>query len=181
MHKALRITLLALLGLLTLAGYGIGVTELSRTLVPPLPVVGGALGAGLLAGLLTSRMWGPLLGVSNRIASTAIGLVLFTGVLGGGFLTLNHAAGNGNDIRVDAVVEQRYTKTRHHTKRVGRRYTRQGEPYKVYYVRFRMPDGQTADISTSIHYYSRVHSGDTIRLTLRTGLFGLPVITDTLR
>lgn len=75
-----------------------------------------------------------------------------------------------------AVVERRYTKTRHRTKRVGRRVTAQGEPYKVYYIVLQFNDGKTKDMEVAYSIYRRYTKGDSVPLTLDRGILNIPVI-----
>jgi len=77
-----------------------------------------------------------------------------------------------------AIVKRKYTKTRHHQKRVSRRVYRQGSPYKVYYMELHFENGREKTIQVSSKRFYSIRSGSTIPLTVESGLFGIPVIKD---
>lgn len=89
-----------------------------------------------------------------------------------------------DSVTVRAEVVRVYSETRHRTKRVARnRYTR-GEPYKVYYMDVRLPDGQERKRSISLERYNRFARSnhrrrqrpDSVDLHLTKGALGLTVI-----
>ncbi len=79
-----------------------------------------------------------------------------------------------------ASVDQRFTKTRHRTKRVGRRVVAQGEPYKVYYVKLRFADGTTKDFEVPLSTYRRYSRLDTLTVILDRGILNIPVLRTSL-
>lgn len=92
------------------------------------------------------------------------------------FLGGNYTFGSDDTHREEAVVERLYTKTEHTTKRVGRRYVRTGEPYKVYYIELSFRNGRKKDIRLGRKGFGGHRKGDTLELELAEGIFGIPVI-----
>lgn len=74
------------------------------------------------------------------------------------------------------VVENKYYKVRHKTRRVSRgRYTR-GEAYSVYYLKVRFSEGSFTDLQVKYEKYARLYKGDTVELFISEGFFGYPVV-----
>jgi hypothetical protein len=85
---------------------------------------------------------------------------------------------------VHAEIIKIYSETRHRTKRVARnRYTR-GEPYKVYFMDVRLPDGQKHKRSISLKSYNQYaysshrhrERPDSVNLLLTKGALGMTII-----
>jgi len=104
-------------------------------------------------------------------------VVFFTVFLSGLLIGLNFMLTDFSSLpEVKAEVVDKYSETHYRSRRVGRnRYTR-GEPYKVYYLDLRLPDGRLKEMSATLGQYNRRHKGDTVALPVERGLFGVPVI-----
>ncbi|MEZ3597585.1 MAG: hypothetical protein K1V81_00670 [Paramuribaculum sp.] len=92
------------------------------------------------------------------------------------FLGGNYTFGSYNTHKEEAVVERLYTKTEHRTKRVGRRYVRTGEPYKVYYIELSFGNGKKKSIRLGQKGFCGHKKGEKLDLELAEGIFGIPVI-----
>lgn len=79
--------------------------------------------------------------------------------------------------RQPAVVERVYSKTRHRTKRVGRRTITTGQTYKVWYADLKVSPICTKQLSLTHSQSQKMHAGDTIGIEVCCGALGLPVIT----
>ena len=103
--------------------------------------------------------------------------IFFCGIFLAAIYGINRAFPRQSTIwETEAVVEHKYTKTRHHRQRVSRRVYKQGAPYKVYYIGLELPDGRRKDMQVTASRYNRIRSGSTIPLTLQKGFFGMTII-----
>ena len=105
--------------------------------------------------------------------TVALTLILFFAVL-----LINRLAvrDDGSGWR-NALVEKVYRKKQHQTKRVSRKvYINTGHVYYTYGAKVRTEDDLTPDIRLTYRQYQRVNKGDTVRLYLRQGFFGMPIL-----
>ncbi|NBH87916.1 MULTISPECIES: hypothetical protein [Bacteroidales] len=163
-----------------LIGLAVGVYSLSRyTLVRfSVPLICFAT-VSLLSGVLLckARIWGWITGsarfLPNFLCCSVCTCVFCLSV----FYICNYAFANDKEGGMrDAVVEEKYQKVRHKSRRVGRnRYTR-GEAYNVYYMKVRFVDGPVNELQIEQKRYARIHKGDTIQLFVSEGFFSVPVI-----
>lgn len=94
-------------------------------------------------------------------------------------LALNYYPASDSSLRTEsAVVERKFTRERHRSRRVGRRYTYSGEKYNVYYLELRMPDGRLKEKQLTPKEYARVRTGSIMPVEVKSGLLGFDVITD---
>lgn len=157
---------------LTVIFAGIGFAYLGKSLIEPWKVIVPCVVLRFMCAALLMR---------EKIAGNVLRLVLL-GVFASSAwfllsLALNYHIPRKGELHDEiATVEQRYTKTRHRTKRVGRRVTAQGEPYKVYYIVLRLSDGKTKDMEVTHSTYRHFSKGDTLTVTLDRGILNIPVI-----
>ncbi len=159
---------------------GAGICSLSRlTLVSfSTTAVCFAVGALVSGGLLWKcRLWTWLTGSSaflpNYLCHSVCTGIFVTAL----FYVCNYCFSDDEAGHIEkTVVENKYYKVRHRTRRVSRgRYT-QGEAYNVYYLKVRFGDGSFRDFETEHAKYARLHKGDTMELFISGGLFGYPVV-----
>lgn len=168
--------LIVMLVLVTIVAYGIFVTLADLTMVSLAHVLTCAVIASGIIAVAWRRGFGTLLGIRNEIVSRLIVLVVFTGIITAGFYSINFwMADDSSSHKEKAVVERKYTETRHKSRRVGRRYV-QGEEYKVYYLDLKYPGGQVKPRQVKLEKYNRTKTGDTISMGIQMGAFGFPVI-----
>ncbi len=138
--------------------------------------------SAIIALTLSTILWkfrNPLISTTKFILKYLTYSVCITGVIAGLIFSLNYLCSDtSSQTTVSAKVIEKYTKTRYHTKRVGRRYTGQGKPYKVYYIVAELPDGRTKEFGLTLSQYNRTRRNSEIQLTLETGLLSIPVIKD---
>ncbi len=152
----------------------------SNTLISAWIPFAGSGAAALLSGTALWRAWRRLTN-SEKILSNYLCHTICTGiVLAAAFYICNYAFANKTKTHnTQVVVEKKYHKVRHHTRRIGRRHYTQGRPYKVYYMTVRFNNGSTKDLSIPLKRYCRIRQGGTISLPVARGLFGVPVIINT--
>ena len=120
------------------------------------------------------RMWKWLTRSENFLPNFICHLIVFSSAFSFSIYALNFAfPQEGTRYQIKATVEKKISKTRHHSKRVGRRYTTQGEPYKVYEIEVRLPDSVKKDFSVNVERYIYSHKGDTVILNAEKGMFGI--------
>ena len=114
----------------------------------------------------------------NRILKICFVSVAFFSFFICAFYTLNYYFADSTSIHiVQGIVENKYYEIHHQSKRIGRRSYGQGAPYKVYLMDLTIPElNRTKSIRISYSRYRHLHKGDTLRLDVAKGLFGVPVI-----
>lgn len=165
------------MAIVTLLCYGIVMTLQADTLISPwIPLIFAA-AVGAVSTDLTWRWWSRISGIANRWICSGCHLIVTTGILAAAFYSANYfLAEDDCSRRVPAVVENRYTETHHHTRRIGRNRYVQGSPYKVHYVRVRFDNGHNKAMLLPLKEFKATHIGDTISFQLSRGLFGIPVL-----
>lgn len=135
------------------------------------------------------RFWGWLTGTPASWVNIPLHVVAATLLLAGGLFAVNYLTADfDNPIPVEGEIVRRYTKTRHKSHRVGRRYSSTGAPYKVYYVEIHLQEfpaddspgntpfaGKTIEENIPVGLYTRLRTGDTVTIPTSRGLLGLPV------
>lgn len=163
--------------LLTMIFYGIEMAMADNALVAtwiPWTICGSM---ALISGLTLWRIWAKLTGSEKFWLNYACHVVFSCGLLLCAFYGLNKSFADKETLHCEkVVVERKYYKVRHKTRRVGRRTYANGEPYKVYFLEIRFPDGRTKEMPATTDYYRKIHKGDTISLEMEMGLFRIPVI-----
>lgn len=136
-----------------------------------------ALILALASGATMWRIWTRLTDSSGFIINYICHTVFFCGLFLAAIYGINRAFPRQSTIwETEAVVERKYTKTRHHRQRVSRRVYKQGAPYKVYYIELDFSDGRRKEMQVTVSRYNRIRSGSTMPLTLQKGFFGMTII-----
>ncbi len=171
-----RFLLIGVIIVATLAVYGLVINLAGRTLCPwwPVALVSAVVGAALSRVMSGFWMW--LTDTSSRWFGVVCGMVAMTGVAMLSFYGTNAWAAD-ETVTVQASVERRYTQTRYHSRRVGRRTYARGAPYKVYKVEVRLPDGQLTTFDVGFERYNRARKGKQIPVELTHGLWGADVVS----
>lgn len=182
---SLRIILIITVSMAVIIFYGATLALFGMTLVRPVWVVAGAAVFAAASCLAFGRKWAALTGTRNFVINVICNLVAVTGLAMALFLGVNYFGRNKTEtVSVRAEVLRVYPETHYRTKRLARnRYTR-GEPYKVYYMDVRLPDGRERKREIPLKRYNRyVRSShirhtrpDSVDLRLTPGALGLTVI-----
>lgn len=163
--------------LLAIAGYGAAVGIYSLTVISPLVPVMVGLAGGAFTGTLFWKYWIPITSSSRFYINFIVNIFVSAGILSALFLGINMWGANRNDLREEkVVVERRFSETHHRSKRVGRRYVTQGEPYKMYYIEIGMPEGKKKKLAVGYSDFRRIRTGDSIMISVNKGLLGFPVV-----
>lgn len=165
--------------------YGIALALFGMTLVNPWLIMALSLA---LAGISVfffknKRNWSVLTGTASVPVNVICHLVAATGLFMALILGVNYfCRDTSHTVTVRAEIVRIYSETRYRSKRVARnRYTR-GEPYKVYFMDARLPDGRECKRSISIQRYNRYarsshrHQPDSVDLHLTSGALGMEII-----
>lgn len=165
--------------------YGTAITLFGMTLVSRLAVIGAAIGFSALTALVFWRKWRIITGTCNVIINVICHLIAITGLFLSLILGVNYFGRNTSDsVTVRAEVVKVYSETRHRMKRVSRNRYTQGEPYKVYFMDVRLPDGRECKRSVSLQRYNRYARSnyrrserpDSVDLFLTKGALGMTII-----
>lgn len=177
MNRILRGILIGLIVLIVIGTSGIAMALHGETFVSPwLPGL-LALALGASTSLVMWKWWIPLTGTDSRLFNTLCHIVTVASVAIAAFYGANYAFADRSTHHTEmAVVEGRYSETRYHSRRVGRRVVGRGEPYKVYHIEVCLTDGQKKRLSVPFGRFRRIHTGDTISLPVEQGALGFPVI-----
>lgn len=155
------------------------------TLVSRLAVIGAAIGFSALTALVFWRKWRIITGTCNVIINFICHLIAAAGLFLALILGVNYFGRNTSDsVTVRAEVVKVYSETRHRMKRVARNRYTQGEPYKVYFMDVRLPDGRECKRSVSLQRYNHYarsnfrhrESPDSVNLILTKGALGMTII-----
>lgn len=138
-------------------------------------------GIMLLAGIVTSvpcgRFWQWLTGGVDRRLCVLIHIVCFGILLSALILGVNYFSADFDHMpRTDAVIVRKYSETRYHSRRVGRRSYSRVDPYKVYYVELALPDSLHREYQISLKRYNRLRKGKTVEVPRGPGRLGIEVI-----
>lgn len=129
------------------------------------------------AGVPMMRIWPKLTGRQNVLLSWLCQLIIVGPVLLCTVLTLNMAcASDSSAVTADVVVARCYRETRYHTRRVSRRVYTRGAPYYVYCVEIDVNRDNRCTLEIPKKKYDRIYKGDTLRVDIKRGLFGMDVI-----
>ncbi len=172
-----KIILMILLVLVAMAAYGCAIALYGMTLVDwRVPVIAGAGGAAI-TGVVLGNKWNFLTRSHSYPLNFCVHFFFTAGICIALLLGLNFwGASDSGGHKEMAVIVRKYSETRHRSKRVGRRYVAQGEPYKAYYAEIAFADGRHKTMGVSVSRYRGMHQGDSIPVTIKKGVFGWPVI-----
>lgn len=149
----------------------------AETLVSAVPVILVAVVLAAVTFWPARMLWPRVSGIGSMWCNALLHTISVTGLLLCLFYVGNYVGADRNTFHTEqALVERKYTKTRHRTRRVNRRTTARGEPYKVYFAQLRLADDRVTDLEMSREQYGRLRSGNMVEMTVARGLFGVPVI-----
>lgn len=138
-----------------------------------------SLGIALISGVFAWKIWIPLTSSMRFIINFPIHLMAVTAICGFLIFTTNYVWADAQSRKiVNAEVCNRYSKTRYHTKRVGRHYTAKGNPYKGYYIEIEFPDGRKKEAGVSLSQYSRIKKGSKLMVAVEKGFLSMPVMKE---
>lgn len=165
--------------------YGIALALFGMTLVNPWWIVAlSIVFAGISVFFFRNKKnWSVLTGTSSVTINVLCHLVTATGLFMALILGVNYfCRDTSRTVTVRAEIVRVYSETRYRSKRVARnRYTR-GEPYKVYFMDARLPDGRECKRSISIQRYNRYawnshrNKPDSVDLHLSSGALGMEIL-----
>lgn len=165
--------------------YGIAITLLGMTIIRPVWIIAVSIAFAVLTALVFWRKWRFITESCNTIINVICHLIATTGLFMALILGVNYFKRDTSETEtVHAEIIKIYSETRHRTKRVARnRYTR-GEPYKVYFMDVRLPDGQKHKRSISLKSYNQYaysshrhrERPDSVNLLLTKGALGMTII-----
>lgn len=149
---------------------GASVALSNLTLVPFIWPAAVALAVAILTGLPAAGWWRWLTGSKHRLPNFLCHIVCTGITLLTMFYTLNYCCAD------DATVVRKYALTRYKSRRIRRNVYGRGEPYTVYCIDFRYACGIEKRKELNASSYRRTHTGDTIDVSVRRGLFGINVV-----
>ncbi len=162
--------------LLTLILGGGAAAFLQLSLVHPVRILLPAIGVGFALAFAIRKPVARISGSGNLFLNILFAGMLLSSLLSFGFLGTNFWL-SGEDPHTETItVERLYSKTFHRSRRVGRRYTTTGEPYKVYYMEARFSDGRTKELRLGQSGFGKRKKGDRLEIEIDKGFFGIPVI-----
>lgn len=131
----------------------------------------------LISGILLWKLWRNVTRSSKFWINYLLHVVWLTGILSGLFFSLNFLCADDTSLHEETVVvEKKYYKVRHKTKRISRRVYGQGDAYNVYYISIRFDDGKTKDITLPFDRYRRLKAGTQKEFPVADGLFGIKIL-----
>lgn len=126
---------------------------------------------------LVGKVWAWVTGKRQLWVRWACSMAAGTGIFLCGLLLANMlGADTQSRDYIDATVAQKVRKTKHHTKRVGRRTYTTGREYYVFEATLQLPDGRSATVSVPLDVYNRLQKGHTVGVKVANGALGWDVI-----
>lgn len=137
-----------------------------------------ALAPALATGAILWRKWWKITDSDSFLFNYICHTVFFCGLFVSAIYGINRAfPRESTRHEIEAVVERKYTKTRHNRQRVTRHVYKQGAPYKVYYLCIQLPDGRTKELQVTLTRFNHTRSGSSIPLSMQQGFFGMTIIS----
>lgn len=134
----------------------------------------------IIAALLSIKLypiWRLVTQSTGFVKNYLCSLVVMTGLIVALFYGSNFIWSDPSSQHVEqATVERRYSETHYRTKRVNRRYVKQGEPYNVYYIEIAFSNGKHKTQPVTLKQFNHIRVGNKIPLYMEKGLFSFPVI-----
>lgn len=157
--------------------YGAAFALVSRTLITGWIPFAISFVLALISGSTLWKIWIRITESENFWINYLCHIAAATGIIATLLLGCNYFFADEDTLHTENVtVERKYYKTRHRSRRVGRRYTTNGEPYKVYYMEIRFSDGRLKEQSLSFDEYRKTKKGKNLEIPVEKGLFGINVI-----
>lgn len=126
--------------------------------------------------LVSISFWQWFTLLRNRYVNFGVGIVCFFLFLSAAFYSANFIFSSSDHKLTEVSIERKYTKTRHRSKRVGRNRYVQGEPYTVFYIDIRFPDGRERSLEIKGTEYMKCRKNGKATIETARGLFGPEVI-----
>lgn len=165
--------------------YGIAIALFGMTLIGPVWIIGASIIFAAVTAFVFWRKWRMITGTHGAFINVICHLVATAGLFMAFILGVNYFGRDTSEsVNVRAEIVKVYSETRHRTKRIARnRYTR-GEPYQVYFMDVRLPDGRERKRSISLRRYNLFawssyrhrERPDSVDLLLTKGALGMAVI-----
>lgn len=166
--------IVALFLILILAGGSFALMALS--IVSPLSILVPSLITGFLLAYFLRNIATRISNTDNLIINLLISGILLSSCTSFTLLSANFFITDNKVHKENATIEKTYSKTFHRSRRVGRRYVTNGEPYKVYYIEVSFTDGTTKEIQLGEKGYGKLKKGDVLEFEIDKGCLGIPVI-----
>lgn len=177
MRNVLHSIALCVISIIVLSVAGFDIWLASDTLINGWIPLGICAMISIYGAIMLHSRWKWLTQSSTKWINILCGIAVTTPLLLLAFYGTNWLGASPDKVHTEEVtVESRYYKERHRTRRVGRRYVADGEPYKVYYATVVFPDGFKKEISLTHSRYRRIHQGQHLSVEVTTGLWGVRVI-----
>lgn len=147
------------------------------TLINPLIPALASVALGLSTALWLWKIWRPITGSQKMAWNFICHTIFFSILMGGLFYICNLAFANKSEVNETQVeIVGKYSKVRHHMRRVARNRYAQGEAYNTYHLKIRFDNGTTRVITVPFGKYRRYQPGDSIQLPIAKGALGAPII-----
>lgn len=174
--QAGRILLACLLLFVFLISLGAVCFALEATFVAWWLPIGTGAACAIPLTWLTRRFWPWLTGIARWWPNAVAAMLMFSAVDSCAILMANYASAlQAQSSRTAAVVTGKARVTKHHTRRVGRRYVQTGSIYYVYELNAKMYNGRDITLTVPVNVYNSTKQGDTLGLPVAKGILGWEV------
>jgi len=130
-----------------------------------------------LTGTVGWKMWCWFTSSGRFLWNYIVHVVAFTGIFAAIFFIGNFASADRQSAHYEkAEVERVYHKVQYRTKRIRKNRYGRGEPYNVYYMQIRLENEMVKNLKISFAKYRKTGKGDTVKIPVAKGCFGVPVI-----
>ncbi|MDO4334656.1 MAG: hypothetical protein Q4C37_02330 [Bacteroidales bacterium] len=131
----------------------------------------------LLAGWLCRKLTRAITGISKTWALFLIGVVYFIPVFTCGFYAVNYFGSDpSTKTTFRSEVVGKHSEKHYRTRRLSRNRAVRGEPYYLYYLTLRTPQGGLKKVEVSTDRYVKTRRGQKATLDMEMGKLGYPVI-----
>lgn len=131
----------------------------------------------LASGATLWNVWRKITDIPSFPLNFLINAVFMTPLLMSAFYGMNILLAKEPMHPEPAVVQRLYYDTRYHSRRVSRDTYTRGEAYKVYFVEVEFGNGKRKEFTLKHERWRRVHLGDTLKIPMTRGFFGVSVIS----
>lgn len=148
------------------------------TLVDRLVFFGIILFVALVSATVCARYWHPVTQTHNYAVNFVVHTVVVAIILGSGIVMVNYFTADFDKAEPENVlVERKFQKTRHRSRRSGRHSYERGEAYQVYYLKLDLPKVGSRELQVSKKTYNKVRSGGKVNILITKGGLGMPVVS----
>ena len=159
--------------------YGLSMALLSMTIVDLWKIAAISMGIAFATGISMFSKWHRLTHCRYKAINFLCHVVATTAISTAIILSANYFLRDEELTRTEtAPVERIYTETRYHRKRISRKVYTRGEPYKVYFMEVRLPDGTSKNLQISLQSYNRLKAQKTRTTILKMtpGALGMTIV-----